>query len=47
MKKEKTIIIRVEEDLFTKYKEICKTNGYNMSQRLRNYIESEIKSNEK
>jgi hypothetical protein len=47
MKKEKTIIIRVEEDLFTKYKEICKINGYNMSQRLRNYIESEIKNYEK
>ncbi len=42
MKKEKTIIIRVEENLFRKYKEICKTNGYNMSQRLRNYIKLEI-----
>ena len=47
MKKGKTIIIRLEEDLFTKYKEICKTNGYNMSQRLRNYIETEIKNNGK
>jgi ribosomal protein L37E len=43
MKKEKTIIIRVDESLFMKYKEICKINGYNMSQRLRNYIEGEIK----
>ena len=43
MKKEKTIIIRVDDNLFMKYKEICKVNGYNMSQRLRNYIEREIK----
>ena len=43
IKKEKKIIIRVDESLFMKYKEICKINGYNMSQRLRNYIEGEIK----
>jgi hypothetical protein len=47
MKKEKTIIIRIEESLFVKYKEICKINGYNMSQRIRNFLEKEIVNNGK
>ena len=47
MKKEKTIIIRIEESLFVKYKEICKINGYNMSQRIRNFLEKEVVNNGK
>jgi len=42
MKKEKTILIRVEEDVHKKYKELCKKHGLNMSQRFRNFIEKEI-----
>jgi ribosomal protein L37E len=44
MNKEKTIIIRLEEDLHNKYKKLCKENGYNLSQRIRNYILNEIKN---
>ena len=43
MKKEKTILIRLEEALHTEYKELCKKHGLNMSQRFRNFIETEIK----
>jgi len=40
---EKTIIIRLKEDLHNEYKKLCKSNGYNMSQRLRNFIINELK----
>ena len=43
MKKEKGILIRLDEDLHKKYKELCKKNGLNMSQRFRNFISNEIK----
>jgi antitoxin component of RelBE/YafQ-DinJ toxin-antitoxin module len=43
MKKEKTFLIRVDEDLHTEYKKLCKKYGFNMSQRIRNFIEEEIK----
>lgn len=43
MKKEKTILIRLEEDLHTEYKKLCKQHGFNMSQRFRNFITEEIK----
>lgn len=43
MKKEKTILIRLEEELHTQYKELCKNHGLNMSQRFRNFITEEIK----
>lgn len=43
MKKEKTILIRLNEDLHSEYKALCKKHGFNMSQRFRNFIENEIK----
>lgn len=43
MKKEKTFLIRVDEDLHTEYKTLCKKHGFNMSQKIRNFIEREIK----
>ena len=43
MGKEKTIIIRVEEELQVEYKKLCKEHGLNMSQRVRNFIKTEIK----
>lgn len=42
MKKEKTILIRLEEKLHTEYKQLCKKHGLNMSQRFRNFITNEI-----
>ena len=52
MKKEKTILIRIDETQHTEYKTLCKKHGLNMSQRFRNFIENEIlilkdKNNEK
>jgi len=44
MKKEKTLLIRLDEELHNKYKKLCKIKGYNMSQRIRNFIEKEIKN---
>lgn len=44
MKKEKTLLIRVDEELHAEYKKLCKHHGLNMSQRIRNFIESEIKN---
>lgn len=43
MKKEKTILIRLDEKTQNEYKKLCKKHGLNMSQRIRNFIESEIK----
>ena len=42
MKKEKTMLIRIEEELHSEYKKLCKKHGLNMSQRIRNLIENEI-----
>lgn len=47
MKKEKTFLIRLDKKLHNEYKKICKEKGYNMSQRIRNFIETEIRKNEK
>lgn len=44
MKKEKTFLIRLEEEIHDEYKKLCKEKGYNMSQRIRNFIETEIKN---
>lgn len=41
-KKNKTILIRLEEELYLEYKKLCKNNGFNMSQRFRLFIKSEI-----
>ena len=43
MKKEKSILIRVEYEKHVEYKKLCKKNGLNMSQRFRNFIDNEIK----
>lgn len=43
MKKETSILIRLETDSQEEYKSICKKHGYNMSQRIRNFIEKEVK----
>ena len=43
MKKEKTILIRIDETQHTEYKALCKKHGLNMSQRFRNFIIQEIK----
>ena len=42
MKKEKAIIIKLDEKTHNEYRELCKKNGFNMSQRLRNFIEKEM-----
>ncbi len=43
--KETKCIFRIEEDLLKKYKSICEKNGYDMSKRLRLFIEKEIQDN--
>ena len=42
MKKEKTVLIRLSEEQYGKYKNMCKKQGFNMSQRFRNFIDKEI-----
>ena len=44
--KEKKLLIRLEKDLHEKYKKLCKEKGYNMSQKIRNFIEKELQNNE-
>ena len=44
MKTEKTFLLRLDEYLHNQYKKMCKEKGYNMSQRLRNFIENELKN---
>jgi antitoxin component of RelBE/YafQ-DinJ toxin-antitoxin module len=44
MKKEKSILIRLDETLYLQYKKLCKENGFNMSQRFRNFINEELKT---
>jgi antitoxin component of RelBE/YafQ-DinJ toxin-antitoxin module len=39
----KSIIIRIEENVYKEYKKIVQENGLNMSKRIRNFIDSEIK----
>ena len=38
----KKIEFKLEEELFNSYKELCEKNGYDMSKRLRLFIESEV-----
>jgi hypothetical protein len=45
MKKEKTFLIRLDEELYNGYKKLCKAKGYNMSQRMRNFIQKELNEN--
>ena len=42
--KETKLIFRISDELLTSYKSLCDKNGYNMSKRLRKFIEMEIKS---
>ena len=42
-KKSTNLMIRLEEELFQKFKEICEKKGQTMSKRLRQFIEDEIK----
>ena len=42
MIKEKTFLVRVDEPIHKEYKELCKKNVLNMSQRIRNFILKEI-----
>jgi antitoxin component of RelBE/YafQ-DinJ toxin-antitoxin module len=41
-KKNKLINIRVDEGLFTQYKEYCIKNGYDISKRIRLYIAADL-----
>jgi ribosomal protein L37E len=41
-KKNKLINIRVNESLFTQYKEYCAKNGYDISKRIRLYIRADL-----
>ena len=43
MSKEKTILVRVDEELYNEVRQFCKDNGVNLSQKLRNYLINEIK----
>lgn len=47
IKKKSKIEFKLEEELFIEYKKFCELNGFDMSKRLRLFIESEIKSNTK
>ncbi len=44
MKKEKSILIRLEEQTYQQYKLLCKEHGFNMTQRVRNFIKNEIEN---
>ncbi len=43
-KAEKIILIKTEPKLHDDYRAFCKRMGYNMSQRIRNFIDQELKS---
>jgi len=38
-----TLTIRIKKEKLLEYKKYCDINGYNISKRLRNYINSELK----
>lgn len=40
------LTIRLDSELLERYKKICEENGFDMSKRLRLFIESEIKHSE-
>ena len=45
-KKLGNITIRIDKDLLNEYRNICDKNGFDISKRLRLFIQSEIKFNE-
>jgi hypothetical protein len=47
MEKQKSILVRLDESDYQKYKKLCKDNGFNMTQRVRNFIKNEIEINKK
>lgn len=44
-KKIGNLSIRLDKDLLNSYRELCQKNGYDMSKRIRIFIESEIVRN--
>lgn len=42
MNKNKKIEFKIEENILNEWKQICEKNGYDMSKRLRIYIQKEI-----
>jgi len=42
MNKEKTILVRIDEELYLSIRKWCKENGVNLSQNIRNYLVKEI-----
>ena len=42
MGKQKSILVRLDELDYQEYKKLCKDHGFNMTQRLRNFIKNEI-----
>jgi antitoxin component of RelBE/YafQ-DinJ toxin-antitoxin module len=42
MKKTAKIEFKLEEDLLNQFKQVCEDNGYDMSKRLRLYIQKEL-----
>jgi antitoxin component of RelBE/YafQ-DinJ toxin-antitoxin module len=43
MRNDKRILVKLDDETHKTYKTICNKNGFNMSQRIRNFINSEIK----
>jgi uncharacterized protein (DUF4415 family) len=41
------LTIRIDKDLLEDFKQLCEKNGYDMSKRLRIYIQKEIELNKK
>jgi hypothetical protein len=39
----KQLLVMLDAEMIASYKLMCKTKGYNMSQRIRNFIENELK----
>ena len=48
-KKDGSITIRIDHELLNKYKSLCEKNGYDISKRIRLFIQQEIsnKTNDK
>lgn len=47
MKKKSKIEFKLDEQLYIDYKNLCEKNGYDMSKRLRIYIQKEIELDKK
>jgi len=42
MNKDKTVIFRLSKEKYDRYKNMCKKQGFNMSQRFRSFIDGEL-----